>query len=220
MATATFSPSDPVARQRPLARARDVARLAWTYACLATILGAVLIVLGAAWYDLTPLAVESGSMEPTLPIHSLILVGEARPQDVHVGDIITFDPPGPTPRVTHRVVARERVEGSGWYFWTKGDANPAPDDWRRGMDHPERYKPGVTYGDDPAVRHVATIPYAGLISTLVPSRVRLALLLLPLAWVGVRLLVAIWLPRRPGGPGAQAPRTASPREIYPGPARR
>jgi signal peptidase I len=218
MASATFLPSDPPAR-RPWARAHDAARLAWTCACLATILGAVLIALGATRYDLTPLTVESGSMEPTLPVHSLILVEEARPRDVHVGDIITFDPPGPTPRVTHRVVARERVEGSGWYFRTKGDANPAPDDWRRGLDHPERYKPGVTYGDGPALRHVATIPHAGLIGTLVPPRVRLALLLLPLAWIGVRLLVAIWRPR-PDSPGADPTRTAPRHETDPGRARR
>jgi signal peptidase len=165
-------------------------------ACVATIVGAVTVAAAAAWHDLAPLAVTSGSMEPTLPIHSMILVQEVRPKDVRVGDIITFDPPGTTPRVTHRVVDRERVGGSRWYFRTKGDANPTPDDWRRGMNHSERYHPGVTYGVRPALRHVFTIPYAGSITTLFPARVRLALLLLPLALIGVGLLVAIWRPRR------------------------
>ncbi len=154
-------------------------------------------------------------MEPTLPVHSLILVQEVRPKDVRVGDIITFDPPGPTPRVTHRVVDRGRVGGSRWYFRTKGDANPTPDDWRRGMNHPERYHPGVTYGARPAVRHVVTLPYAGLITTLIPARVRLALLLLPLAWVGVGLLVAIWRPRRAEGSATRATREAHGHEAHP-----
>jgi signal peptidase len=204
MAPATPRLSHSAARRRPWARARHAACTAWTFACIATIVGAVIIAAGTRWHGLTPLAVKSGSMEPTLPVHSLILVHAVRPKDVRVGDIITFDPPGPTPRVTHRVVERERVGGSQWYFRTKGDANPTPDDWRRGMDHPERYHPGVTYGDRPAVRHVVTIPYGGSITTLLPARLRLALLLLPLAWVGVGLLVAIWRPGRAERSGRRA----------------
>lgn len=189
-------PSYSEARRRPWARARRAACRAWTFACIATIVGAVVIGAGAASYDLTPLVVTSGSMEPTLPVNSLIFVEQVSAKDVRVGDIITFDPPGPTPRVTHRVVERERVGGSHWYFRTQGDANPTRDDWRHRVDHPERYHPGVTYGDRPAVRHVVTIPYAGSITTFLSPRVRLALLLLPLAWGGVGLLVAIWRPGR------------------------
>lgn len=156
---------------------------------------AIVMAVATAGYHLIPLAVTSGSMEPAMPPHSLILVKKVDADDVRVGDIITFDPPGSTGRVTHRVVARER-SGSRWYFRTKGDANPAPDDWRRGLDRPERYRRDVTYGDGPAARHVATIPYLGWISVLgaVP-RLRSALVLIPFALVGVLLLRAIW--RRP-----------------------
>ena len=62
-------------------------------------------------------------------------------------------------------MARERV-GGRWNFRTKGDANPAPDDWRRGPAHPERYRGTVTYGSGPAIRHVATIPYVGWVAAL------------------------------------------------------
>ena len=181
-------------RPRPAAVHRAL-HFAWALACYGTLLTAIGVGAATAAFHVVPLAVTSGSMEPAMPVHSLIFVKEVRPADVHVGDIITFDPPGPIGRVTHRVVARER-SGARWYFQTKGDANPAPDDWRRGLAHPERYRRDVTYRGGPAVRHVATIPYVGWISALgaVP-RLRTALVLIPFALVGGALLTAIW--RRP-----------------------
>jgi signal peptidase I len=192
---ATYVRSRASDRRRNPAAVRRALNVAWAIACYWTLLMAIVMAVATAGYHLIPLAVTSGSMEPAMPAHSLILVKKVDADDVRVGDIITFDPPGPTGRVTHRVVARER-SGSRWYFRTKGDANPAPDDWRRGLDRPERYRRDVTYGDGPAVRHVATIPYLGWISVLgaVP-RLRSALVLIPFALVGVLLLRAIW--RRP-----------------------
>jgi signal peptidase I len=137
-------------------------------------------------------------MEPAMPTHSLILVERVNAADVRVGQIITFDPPGPTPRVTHRVVART-FKGGRWYFTTKGDANPAPDDWRRGLVHPERYERGISYAGGRAVRQVATIPYAGYAAELGAfPRLRAALVLLPFAGIAFSLLLAIW--RRPARP--------------------
>ena len=102
---------------------------------------------------------RAGAWSRAMPAHSLIFVKEVRPGDVRVGDIITFDPPGRSGRVTHRVIARERV-GGRWYFRTKGDANPAPDDWRRGLAHPERYRRGRQLrrrpGDPPRRRRFPT----------------------------------------------------------------
>lgn len=204
--------SHPLSRRRQLlAAARRAVRVAWAITCVALIAGAAVMAVATARYHLTPLAVGSGSMEPSLPVHSLIFVEEVDPQEVRVGDIITFDPPGTTPRVTHRVVERER-RGSRWYFRTKGDANPAPDDWRRGMEHPERYHAGITYGDGPALRYVATIPYAGWITVLASfPRVRVVLFLLPFAAVCVWLLVLIWRPRWARG-GATLTREAPRRQ--------
>ena len=181
-------------RNRP-ATVRRALHLAWATACYGTLLLAIAMAVATAALHLTPLVVTSGSMEPAMPAHSLILVQEIDPRDVRIGDIITFDPPGPIGRVTHRVVARAR-SGLHWYFTTKGDANPAPDDWRRSLVRPERYRHDLTYGDGPAIRHVATIPYVGWISVLgaVP-RLRTALVLMPIVLVGFFLLMAIW--RRP-----------------------
>ena len=66
--------------------------------------------------------VESGSMEPALPVGSVIYVKQVSPEEVAEGDIITFRREDAT--VTHRVVENRLVEGE---FITKGDANEEAD---------------------------------------------------------------------------------------------
>lgn len=74
--------------------------------------------------------VVTGSMTPTLPINSIVLVRSVEdPSMLQVGDVITFDEPGqPGILVTHRIFS---IEGSGdaLSFRTKGDANPSEDAW-------------------------------------------------------------------------------------------
>jgi signal peptidase I len=75
------------------------------------------------------LTVVSGSMQPTLPLGSLVLVVPRDADAVRIGDVITFSPPGDDTRtVTHRVVD---VQGSGTELsvHTRGDANPVADPW-------------------------------------------------------------------------------------------
>src|SRR5919199_501373 len=74
------------------------------------------------------LTVVSGSMQPTLPLGSLVIVVPRDPDAVRVGDVITFSPPGENRTVTHRVVD---VQGSGTKLrvHTRGDANPVADPW-------------------------------------------------------------------------------------------
>ncbi|PIY79631.1 MAG: signal peptidase I, partial [Candidatus Pacebacteria bacterium CG_4_10_14_0_8_um_filter_43_12] len=75
-------------------------------------------------------AVASGSMEPNLPIGSLAFVQQKDASQLKVGDIITFPEPN-NPRLTiiHRITA---INSSGGMIdvRTKGDNNPAIDDWR------------------------------------------------------------------------------------------
>lgn len=66
--------------------------------------------------------VVSGSMEPTIPIGSIIYVKEIDPVDVESGDIIAFEAGDSV--IMHRVVDNKRVEGA---FTTKGDANDGED---------------------------------------------------------------------------------------------
>ncbi len=66
--------------------------------------------------------VTSGSMEPTLPVGSVIYVKPTQAELVQPGDIIAFYVDAVV--VTHRVVENRFVEGE---FVTKGDANEMTD---------------------------------------------------------------------------------------------
>jgi len=71
------------------------------------------------------MSVQSGSMAPTYPIDSLLVVGAIDPTDVQPGMAIVFeDPTTPGRVVTHRVVSRA---GDAVAFVTQGDANNSPD---------------------------------------------------------------------------------------------
>ena len=67
-------------------------------------------------------SVISGSMEPEIPVHSVIYVEEAAPEEIAAGDIIAFQSGDSI--ITHRVVENHVVEGT---FTTKGDANAQKD---------------------------------------------------------------------------------------------
>jgi signal peptidase len=69
--------------------------------------------------------VMSGSMEPAMPVGSVVLVRPVDPEAVAVGDIITFRQQGSPDFVTHRVV--EVLEEESLSFRTRGDANEEPD---------------------------------------------------------------------------------------------
>ena len=66
--------------------------------------------------------VVSGSMEPTIPIGSIIYVKDTDPADIKSGDIIAFKSGDSV--IMHRVKENKVVEGT---FVTKGDANEAED---------------------------------------------------------------------------------------------
>lgn len=70
--------------------------------------------------------VLSGSMEPALPVGSVVFVRPVDPEAISVGDIITYRHQGSPDFVTHRVLEINR-EGSDLGFRTKGDANDDPD---------------------------------------------------------------------------------------------
>ena len=66
--------------------------------------------------------VETGSMEPTMPVGSICYVKRVPAQDIRQGDIIAFISEGMT--VTHRVLSNDQ---SAMEFKTKGDANETED---------------------------------------------------------------------------------------------
>ena len=73
--------------------------------------------------------VMTGSMEPTMPTDSLIVVKRVSTSELKVGDVISFysrDPELMGAINTHRIVNAELVDGK-YVFHTKGDANYSKD---------------------------------------------------------------------------------------------
>ena len=74
-------------------------------------------VLGMSAYDIT-----SGSMEPTIPVGSLIVVEPGDAAEIQVDDVIAYSSDESV--VAHRVVENHVVDGQ---IITKGDANEVVD---------------------------------------------------------------------------------------------
>ena len=96
---------------------------------LSVILVALVVILavllvGVRLVGLQPYTVLSGSMEPTYPVGSLIYVKATDPQDVEVGQPITFVLNEDLVVATHRVI---EIDEENQHFYTKGDANEAAD---------------------------------------------------------------------------------------------
>ena len=72
--------------------------------------------------------VQTNSMVPTLEVGDVILVQDTEPEDIHLGDIITYRAlsgqlKGQT--ITHRVALEPEVRGGVYYYRTKGDREGA-----------------------------------------------------------------------------------------------
>jgi signal peptidase I len=101
--------------------------LTWGFVALVAALGAVTLVVPAA-VGATPLAVLTPSMEPTLPVGTLVVVKPTPVQEIRLGDVITYQiKPGEPAVVTHRVVEVRSISTGDIEFLTKGDNNDATD---------------------------------------------------------------------------------------------
>lgn len=82
------------------------------------------LLAGVRLVGLRPFVVLSGSMEPAYHVGSLLYVRGCAPENVQVGDPITFVLDENLTVATHRVVSIDRENQR---FYTKGDANDAAD---------------------------------------------------------------------------------------------
>ena len=89
-----------------------------TILVIAVVLFALLLV-GARLFGIQVYSVVSGSMEPEYPVGSLIYVKKVTPDEVQIGDVITFVLSNKTP-ATHRVI---NIDRETQLFYTQGDAN-------------------------------------------------------------------------------------------------
>lgn len=91
--------------------------------CLLALVG--LIGLAALTHLASTFVIRGGSMEPEIPLGSLIVESPVAPEAVQIGDVITFRADNGVV-VTHRVTRTVELKGER-YFEMKGDANPVPD---------------------------------------------------------------------------------------------
>lgn len=104
---------------------RVVKWLTIMFLCLLVVV-AILFVLLPAVFASRLGVVYSGSMEPAMPVGTMVWMEPVDPAQIKVGDIIAFNPPwDPDVTVSHRVI--EVIEEPTLGFYTRGDANEDPD---------------------------------------------------------------------------------------------
>lgn len=96
---------------------------------ITTIVVIIVVILAGIFFvpklfGITPMAVLSGSMEPTYHVGGLVFIKDTNPEDIKVGDPITFTMGSGDTVVTHRVIKINENEKT---FQTKGDANDNAD---------------------------------------------------------------------------------------------
>ena len=118
--------------------------------------------------------VAGGSMDPTIPLGSAVIIEPVDAASLAVGDVVSLRSGAGHAVFTHRIVRTAAKDGAVW-IETKGDANAAPD-------------PSISPASDVLGRVTVSIPYAGFLVALlsIPSGVlaviALGLLLLMLGW--------------------------------------
>lgn len=116
------------------------------------------------------LVVQTGSMEPTIPVGSLVITRHA--SDYQIGDVVTYKLGGNF--VTHRVVAK--TNGT---YQTKGDANNSPDG-------------GLVLPSAIAGKAFISLPYVGKFISFVKTPLGFSLLIvLPALFVVIQEIMAI-----------------------------
>jgi signal peptidase len=139
-------------------------------------LGAILIVIPKL-AGATPLTVLTNSMEPGLPPGTLIIVKPVDPDDIQIGDVVTYQiRSGEAGVITHRVIGIDAL-GAEKRFIFQGDNNGAPDtDLVRAVQIQGR----LWY----------SVPYAGFVNSAVNGQDK--------SWIvyviaGLLLSYAVWM---------------------------
>jgi signal peptidase len=110
------------------ALARWLGSVASWFALLAVAGVIVLVVVLPHLAGGQPYAVRTGSMRPTLPPGTLIIVRQTPPMDLAIGDVITYQIASERPEVvTHRITALRWNDHGERTFTTRGDANSSID---------------------------------------------------------------------------------------------
>ncbi|GAA4415209.1 hypothetical protein GCM10023169_01310 [Georgenia halophila] len=112
---------------------RRILRLVGTLLAVGAVALALALVVVPRVTGWVPLTILSGSMEPTIPVGSQVIVEPVEDNSdvarLQIGDVITFMPkPDDATLVTHRVVTRSVGSDGVVTLTTQGDANDNPDE--------------------------------------------------------------------------------------------
>jgi signal peptidase I len=129
------------------------------------------------------------SMEPTIPLWSVIVAEPVDPAAIEVGDVIVAQPAElDGSKVTHRVVRIERGEQGERVLRTRGDNNETTDPWK------------VVYEAE-GWRVAQHVPYVGWVMGKAQTRLaRIALVVLPIMLILQQALRWIWTDGQPARP--------------------
>lgn len=180
-----------------------LAALGWRvlgFAVLATTILALLAIgIGPRTGAYQVRTVLTGSMRPTIPEGSLVVVTPVRLSDLRVDDVITYRIPAEDRRiVTHRIV-EIKVSGDHPVVVTKGDANRDRDPWVAHLR------------GDRAWRASLSVPKVAFVLELLRRpALRLATVLVAPALLAVVSLVNIWAPPKPAQPDETRPARRQP----------
>ena len=126
-----------------------------------------------------------GSMDPTIHKGSIVFDDLVRVRELRAGDIITYQPPGASKAVTHRIISAKRQKTGSPIFRTQGDANAAAD-----------MRP-FKLNQATQARYRFSIPYLGYAFILLGTgQARFVLLALPALLIALMMLGRLW---REGG---------------------
>ena len=121
------------------------------------------------------------SMTGTIDIGSLVYSKPTPVQQLKVGDIITFMPPGMDKPDTHRIIGEKLSPEGKRVFTTQGDNVPSPDPWNLQITSPK------------LPRYAFHIPWLGFgVAVLSIRLVRILLFVLPVMLVAGAALVRLW----------------------------
>lgn len=152
-----------------------------TLLCIGALAIVVLIIVVPALLGLQRYVITGGSMTGTISKGSVIYSKLTPTEQLKVGDIITFFPPGYNAPVTHRIIAIEQGQDGRSVFRTKGDFNQVADPWKVNLVQPKQ------------ARYVLHIPYIGyVLAALAIRQVRMILIGLPALIIAISLLWSLW----------------------------
>ena len=153
-----------------------------TAVCVAGLIFVLLAILLPGLLGLQRFVITGGSMTGTIAKGSVIYSRVVPRDDLKVGDIITFTPPGFSEAVTHRIIAIDTQPDGTRTFSTKGDFNEVADPWDP-----------MKLNEPRQARYVFHIPVLGYVLAALATRAaRLALIGIPALVIGLSLLWSLW----------------------------